>query len=272
MSVTGSHDLLIFPDSDTLARDAARRVRDFARAAAGERGRFTIALAGGSTPEKTYQLLAQAEFDHEIPWEAVLVFFGDERFVPHADAERSNYHLARRTLLSAVGIGSDHVFPIDTSLPSPEDAARAYEATLRAVLGDSSGAVPVFDLILLGLGDDGHTASLFPRAAALHQMDALAVASPPGILPPPVDRITLTFPVLNAARNVLFLIAGSNKAEALRDILENDPSVEERPAKGVSPANGTLTYLVDEAAAALLTPTTREKALKKGPSKEKTDD
>jgi 6-phosphogluconolactonase len=262
--------LHVFPDADALARGAAAHFAASARASIAARGRFTVALAGGSTPEKTYRLLAGGEFAREIDWPRVLFFFGDERFVPRTDAVRSNYGLAARTLLLPIGAAPDRVFPVDTGLPMPGDAARAYEAVLRAEFaGDATpDGIPVFDLVLLGLGDDGHTASLFPHAAALDRKDALAVASPPGALPPPVNRITLTFPVLNAARQALFLIAGENKALALHDILEGGASIADRPAAGVDPPVGKLIYFVDVAAAASLSALNRGVAPQAGEGKE----
>jgi 6-phosphogluconolactonase len=255
-------NLQVFADSDALAHAAAVHVSLSARDSISARGRFTLALAGGSTPEKTYKLLAGPEFVKEIYWDRVFLFFGDERFVSLTDADRSNYDLARRTLLNAVPVPHDQVFPVDTALPNADDAARAYELTISdALMADTDpiSGLPVFDLILLGLGDDGHTLSLFPHAAALTRNDALVVSSPPGTLPPPVDRITLTFPVVNAAREALFLVAGAKKAEALQDILENQPTRDDRPAAAVTLPNGTVTYFVDEAAAGNLGPATRQR-------------
>jgi 6-phosphogluconolactonase len=238
----------VFNGPDDLAGRAAGLIRAAAAVAVGERGRFTLALAGGSTPEKAYRLLAA---DDGARWDRTLLFFGDERFVP-ADDPRSNLAMVRRSLLTGP-VTAARVFPVPTARPSAADAARAYAATLAAELGvPPDGPPPRFDMVLLGLGDDGHTASLFPGQPALSERDAWVVSSPPGVLPPPVDRVTFTFPTLNAARAVLFLVAGANKAEALRDVLEGGADRERRPAAGVRPTAGSVTWLIDEAAAGLL--------------------
>jgi 6-phosphogluconolactonase len=240
-------------DAKELAARAAERIIQAAEQAVRERGRFTIALAGGSTPEKTYSLLAQPGYSSRIDWSRADLFFGDERFVP-PDDPRSNYGMARRTLLSSVSVPADHVFPVPTDRPSADEAAASYAETLAAAFGVTDRRRPPrFDLILLGLGDDGHTASLFPHAPTLAERDLWVVASPPGTLPPPVDRITLTYPVLNAAREVLFLVSGEKKAAVLQEVLEGHPSPEECPAAAVRPSDGTVEWLVDEAAAQRLT-------------------
>jgi 6-phosphogluconolactonase len=151
-------------------------------------------------------------------------------------------------------VPADRVYPVPVQLATVDAAAVAYEETLVSVLGARDRRQPPrFDLILLGLGDDGHTASLFPHAASLAVTDRWVVSSPPGTLPPPVDRITLTDPVLDAARRVLFLVSGEKKAMVLRELLEGQPRPEERPAAGVRPGDGTVEWLVDEAAASALT-------------------
>jgi 6-phosphogluconolactonase len=244
--------LRVFKDSDELAAHAADHIVRIAQDAIRVRGRAMQALAGGSTPKKTYRLLAQPA-RRRIDWAHTYLFFGDERFVPPDDPS-SNFAMVQRTLLEPASVPAGHVFPVPTQLGTAAAAAQEYAATLTRTFGiGESGDPPRFDLILLGLGDDGHTASLFPGAASLWVTDRWVVASPPGTLPPPVERITLTFPVLNAAREILFLVAGQNKAEALQDVLEGEPSREERPAACICPVDGTLTWLVDEAAASRLT-------------------
>jgi 6-phosphogluconolactonase len=252
MSGPNGAQVIVVRDADALAEEAARRFGQASRDAIDRRGCFTVALAGGSTPEKAYRCLTEPLYRESEDWSRTYVFFGDERFVPPED-ERSNYGLAERTLLRHVPIPADHVFRVDTTgLPTADDAARAYAETLRTVIGAEDIAPPVLDLVLLGLGDDGHTASLFPGKPSLSVTDAWVVASPPGVLPPPVERVTLTFPVLNAARQVVFLITGAKKAQIVRELVAGGPKAQEYPAANVRPASGSLTYLLDADAAGLL--------------------
>jgi 6-phosphogluconolactonase len=248
-----SPDVTIFKDSAQLATRAADFVTRVVEGAVRVRGRAMVALAGGSTPEKTYRLLAQPDRRSRIDWAHTFLFLGDERFV-RTDEPTSNFAMVQRTLLAPASVPAGHAFPVPTQLPTATAAAAEYAAILTRAFGAGERHDPPrFDLILLGLGDDGHTASLFPGAASLSVTDRWVVASPPGILPPRVDRITLTFPVLNAAREILFLVSGRNKADALHDVLEGQSVREERPAAGVRPLDGTLTWFVDEAAASRLT-------------------
>ena len=241
--------MTICRDADELARAAARTISRSASSGIRDRGRFTLALAGGSTPTKTYRLLAEDRA--AIDWSKTFLFFGDERWVP-PDDDRSNYKMVRESLLAIAPIAADHVFAVPTHRASAEQCALEYAETLNQFFGTAGGRPPAIDLILLGLGDDGHTASLFPGAAALDVMDRPVTFSPPGILPPHVDRITLTYPVINAARHVLFLVAGAGKADAFRDVWEGRPTRHERPAAGVRPEPGTLSWLVESAAARLV--------------------
>lgn len=244
-------DLIVTSGPDALAADAAEHILEAARQAIQERGRFTLVLSGGSTPEKMYRLLTEPGRP-TLDWSNTYLFFGDERFVPPEDS-RSNFSMVKRSLLDRASVPGDHVFPVPTDVKTPADAADKYAQTLGKFFSiPVDQKPPKFDMILLGLGDDGHTASLFPGAKALNAQDAWVTWSPPGTLPPPVDRITFTYPVLNAARQVLFLVSGAKKAEALRDVLERHPSPTVRPAAGVRPTDGTVTWLVDEAAASLL--------------------
>jgi 6-phosphogluconolactonase len=253
VSDTHRPTVVICRDADELSARAADLLVEAARDSVRERGRFALALAGGSTPEKAYALLAGPGAVARVDWSKAHLFFGDERFVP-PDDPRSNYAMVRRSLLAGAPVPPAQVFPVPTDRPTPADSASAYSATLAEAFGLlPGGAPPSFDLVLLGLGEDGHTASLFPGAAALAETRTWVTWSPPGVLPPPVDRVTLTFPVLNAACRVLFLVSGANKAPALRDVLEGGALPQVRPAAGVRPAGGTLTWLVDSAAAGLLT-------------------
>jgi 6-phosphogluconolactonase len=242
-------EIHISPDGDRLAAEAADRIIAAAGQAIRQRGRFTMALAGGSTPEKTYGLLAKADRFGKIDWAKTFLFFGDERFVPHNDP-RSNYNMAHRSLIGPAKLAAERVFPIPTDTPTPAAGAMRYAELLEKQFPGESR--PSFDLILLGLGDDGHTASLFPGKPAIHETQAWLAASPPGVLPPPVERITFTFPVLNAARQILFLVAGHSKATPLREVIKGQAKLDARPAVGVRPTDGKLVWLLDEAAAAEL--------------------
>jgi 6-phosphogluconolactonase len=253
-TVAASPELVVLPDSNALANAAADRFLQIAQEAIDRGGRFAVALSGGSTPEKMHALLTAPERSAKIPWDRVFAFQGDERFVPHTDPG-SNYGMAIRTLLDPAGVpeGNRFPMPVPPNVTDLGDAARRYTSTLEIFFQASMPAAPpMFDLILLGLGDDGHTASLFPGMPSLDVEAAWVVGTPPGVLPPPVNRLTLTLPVLNAARHVVFLVGGANKADALQAILDRHASVRERPAAGVRPIGGTLTFLVDQAAASRL--------------------
>jgi len=233
--------LIICADYESLSREAARR---FVTAVeeAGRRA-FHVALAGGGTPRRLYELLATSEFERRIPWERVHFFWGDERLVP-LDHPQSNYKLVRDSLLKHVRIPPKNVHPVQVNRPW-EQAAAAYEQELRSKVGGRWG-FPSFDLVLLGLGDDGHTASLFPRAASLQERQKLVTTHRmPGTEP---ARVTLTLPVLNAAKRVFFLVSGESKATALRTVVEGTGQL---PAHLVAP-KGELLWLADTAAAGKL--------------------
>lgn len=239
----------MLPDPGRLAAAAAQHFIAIARRAIRKRGRFAAALAGGSTPRGTYQALADSRQSEAVEWSRVQVFWGDERCVP-PDRPESNYRMARETLLDHVPIPTDNVHRIQGEL-APERAAVSYQAALREFFTAPGIAPrpPRFDLILLGMGADGHAASLFPGTRALQEEKRWVVAQ----YVEKLDRwrISLTLPVLNAAANVIFLVSGSEKAEALREALAPDGSPE-LPARMVNPANGELLWLVDAEAAALL--------------------
>jgi 6-phosphogluconolactonase len=236
-------NLLVHETPQELAQAAARDFATKAEAAIGERGRFAVALAGGSTPEATYEVLAN-DYAGALDWSKVHVFFGDERTVP-PNHEDSNYRMAHETLLSRVPVGSVH--RMRGELP-PAEAAAAYEEELRGFFG-TSDEPPSLDLILLGIGDDGHTASLFPETSALEIHDRWVVANP--VLKLETTRLTLTVPVINAARAVNFLVAGEGKADALKEILEGEADPREYPAKLIRPEGGPV-WMVDRAAAKFL--------------------
>ncbi|MGC8553237.1 MAG: 6-phosphogluconolactonase [Phycisphaerae bacterium] len=241
--------IVVCPDVTTLSHKAAERFIASGKSAIAARGQFAVALAGGSTPETMYADLASPEMLPQLDWSKSFIFMSDERHVLPSDP-RSNYGMALRTLLCRLSPDKRHVFPVPTQHPTAAEAAAAYERELTDFFSASPGAR--FDLILLGLGSDGHTASLFPHSAALNEKNRLVTDSPPGTLPPPVQRITFTYPLINAAREVLVLAAGEAKAAPLRRILVDGVGREECPAAGLGPRDGTLSYFIDNAAAAML--------------------
>ena len=238
-------EIIIVADAGTLAHEAARRFTDIAREAIESRGRFSVALSGGSTPGALFTLVAEAPYRERIPWAEVHLFWGDERCVPAGDPG-SNYHMADKALIARVPIPAENVHRIRGEL-APEAAARAYDNTLRDFF---CGPYARFDLVLLGLGADGHTASLFPGSPGLEDRDRLAHAVTAIYEDRPTQRVTLTPAAINTARHVLFLVSGSAKAEIVRAVLEG--SGEQFPAQQVQPAAGALTWLLDEDAAGLL--------------------
>jgi 6-phosphogluconolactonase len=243
-------NVLVLPDANTLSRGAADEFARAARSAIDSHGRFTVALSGGSTPKAMFSLLAA---DHRsgmrpLPWERIHVFFGDERHVP-PDHPESNFRMASESLLTHVPIPQSNIHRVLGELEAPVAATR-YEAELRSVFETSPGKIPRFDLILLGMGPDGHTASLFPGSAALDETTALVTAN--WVEKFKSHRITFTFTLLNAASEVIFLAAGGDKTEMLRNILRGDPSGQTYPAQDVRPSDGQLTWMVDEAASRTL--------------------
>jgi len=228
---------MAFLDGDSLARAAAERFVSLAEEAIAARGRFVVALSGGSTPRAAYELLATEELTRRVNWPRVHICWGDERNVP-PDHPDSNTRMARQALLDQVPIAASHIHRIQGELP-PEQAAAAYEAELEAVLGAGGR----FDLILLGMGTDGHTASLFPGATALEERERAVVAVYVEQLR--AWRVTLTLPVINTARQVLFLVSGVAKAKTLARIRAGEPL----PASLVQPSEGELVWLLDREAA-----------------------
>ena len=230
----------VFADREALARRAADVLLDAVKAT---QGRCAIALSGGSTPKGLYELLAQAPYRDSVAWNRTHLFWGDERFVPPTDP-RSNFRMAREALLSHVPIPTANVHPIPTEGMTPEDAARAYERTLKSFYGAETldPKRPLFDVNLLGLGEDGHIASLFPETNALSERERWVVAVTGGA---PEPRISLTYPALESSRLVLFLVAGVEKRAILARVLHGD---QELPAARLRPA-GRLLWLADAAAA-----------------------
>jgi len=231
-----------------VSREAAELFARLAAESVASNGRFSVALSGGSTPIALYRLLAEPPFSRTIDWPHVHFFWGDERFVP-ADHPESNYRLARETLISRVPIPAENVHPVPTEGNDPEAAAARYQETLRRFFVLPEGEAPRFDLVLLGLGADGHTASLFPQSPALNEQSLVAATY---ISKLDAWRLTLTPSVLNRARHVLFLVCGSEKASALRQALQGPYDPQRSPAQLIRPQEGDVTWLVDEAAASLL--------------------
>lgn len=236
-------ELEIYETPDALAEAAARFIVQAAQQAIDARGRFTLAFTGGKTPELLYNRLAEA-YRADIDWRYLHAFWGDERPVPPHDPE-SNYGMAERTLLRSVSIPSDQVHRMKGELP-PEQAMQEYDDLLHQALGPEGR----FDLILLGMGDEGHTASLFPHTEALHEQTRWAVPNPVPKLNQ--TRLTTTYPLLNAASCVLFMVSGDKKADALASVLEGPHDALMWPSQGVAPHTGRLLWWVDRAAAARL--------------------
>jgi len=231
----------IYEDAADLAAQAADFFLLLVRWTVETRGHAYVALSGGSTPEAMYKLIADRGI--EVDWSKVSLFLGDERFVPYDDPQ-SNFGMILRTLLEGISIPKANVFPIPTSMETADDAAREYEATLRRELPDGR-----LDMVFLGLGEDGHTASLFPGFPSLSVTDRWVVASPPGTLPPPFERITMTYPILNAAHNAIFLVSGAKKAGVLQAVRAENADSSRLPAAGIHPLHGKVLWLVDKAAA-----------------------
>ena len=237
-------DARVLPDLVSLSRAVLEETFPIIQEAVTKRGRFAIALSGGHTPGKMYSLWAQTEqYRNKTPWDRVNLFWSDERFVP-ADDPRSNYRMARETLISHVPIPAENVHPMPTNLSSPEECARAYETELLKFFGSEP---PAFDVQLLGIGDEGHTASLFPGSPALGEKVRWVAAVRVAAQPP--QRITLTPVVLNQGRNTFFLVAGEGKRailSAIRDEPASKPS--QYPAARIHPAREPVWFL-DQAAA-----------------------
>jgi 6-phosphogluconolactonase len=247
--VSTEPQIVVQPSLEALSREAAARFQRLAADSIAAAGRFSVALSGGSTPRALYRLLGQPPLREAIDWPRVHLFWGDERFVP-TDHPESNYRLAREAFIGRVPIPAGNIHHVPTEGGDPEVAAAQYEETVRRFFASSEGEAPRFDLVLLGLGADGHTASLFPESPALDEDRRLVVAA----YVPKLGawRLTLTPPALRGARHVVFLVSGSDKASVLREVLEGPYNPQRLPAQLVRPAKGELTWLVDEAAASLL--------------------
>ena len=244
--MTVASEIRIVNDSAELYKAAAAEFALLASQAVHRKGSFSVALSGGSTPKGLYTLLASKDAA-PVPWPQTSFFFGDERLVPpeHPD---SNFRMANEALLSRVRVRAENVFRVRTEEPSPEAAALQYESVMKNYFALRPGQFPCFDLILLGLGPDGHIASLFPGTAALQEKERLVVSN--WVEKLKAYRFTSTYPVINSAACVMFLVSGKEKAQIVREVFEN--SKADLPARRVRPADGRLLWLIDHPAASLL--------------------
>jgi 6-phosphogluconolactonase len=239
-------EIVVHPDLETLSRAAAGRFVELARRRISEAGRFAAALSGGSTPRRWYQLLGLPDFARQIEWAKVHLFQVDERCVPAAHPS-SNFRMIREALLDAVNFPAVNFHRVGGELPPPE-AANQYECELKAFF--QAPAFPRFDLVCLGMGADGHTASLFPGSQTLKEAFRWAVVSEPG--PDGLQRVTLTMPVLNNAARIIFLVTGAEKSETLARVLQGPGGAAKLPAELVAPRQGRLEWHLDAAAASKL--------------------
>ncbi|MEP6848882.1 MAG: 6-phosphogluconolactonase [Acidobacteriota bacterium] len=236
-------EIIIAGDVADLNQLAAKKFVNIAGEAIDQNRHFTVALSGGSTPKAFLHLLASEPFRKQVNWENTLFFFGDERNVP-PDHDESNFKMANEALFAPLGIRAENIYRWETELDDPEMIARGYESKLRKAF---AAELPVFDLILLGMGADGHTASLFPGTPGLDETNRLAIANPVARLD--TVRLTLTYTVINAAANVAFLAAGAEKAEMLARVIEGEADFHMLPARGVKPTFGHLYWFLDAGAA-----------------------
>jgi len=257
MPAASQREVRILKDGAAIARLAADKFLELAQAAVKERGSFSVALAGGSTPKLLYSLLAGDSALHAaVPWDKMHLFFCDERHVGPEDAQ-SNFRMASDAMLSKVPVKPEQVHRMKGEYPDAEKAAREYEQELRAHFKLNEGELPRFDLVLVGMGDEGHCLSLFPGTKALHPAAGRTVVSNwVGKLF--TERITITAPVANNAANIIFTVTGKEKALALKGVLEGPNEPEQLPSQLIQPVNGTLLWLVDEAAGNMLSAGIRE--------------
>jgi 6-phosphogluconolactonase len=232
----------VCPDFDALVLEAAERIVDLAAKSVGEKGAFSIALSGGHTPEELYALLASKPYLPRIDWAKIHIYFGDERCVP-PDDKQSNYRMANNAMLSKVPIPAAQVHRIRGEI-DPQEAAKEYGELLKAQFGDGG-----LDLVLLGMGDDGHTASLFPGTTALQEKKHRCVAN--YVEKFKAWRVTMTAPFINKAANVMILVSGADKAARLHEVLEGPREPERLPIQMIQPETGTVTWMLDVGAAGM---------------------
>jgi 6-phosphogluconolactonase len=249
-------EVRILPEGLAVARCAAEKFVEAAVAAVAEKGSFAVALAGGSTPKALYSLLANdSSLRRQVPWDTMHLFFGDERHVG-PDHPDSNFRMAVETMISKAPLNAMQVTRIKGEYPDAEMAAREYEQALRGYFKLADGQFPRFDLVLVGMGNEGHTLSLFPGTKALHADRRIAVRNWIGKLY--TERITLTAPAVSNASRVMFMVTGADKAPALRAVLEGPYEPDQLPAQLIQPKNGKLLWLVDATAGSMLTTGNRE--------------
>ena len=236
--------VLIYPDKDTLSHAAAQHIVQIANESIVTHGRFTLALSGGSTPKMLYGLLGSEPYRSQIDWAQVEVFWSDERCVP-PESEESNFHMAQEVLLNRVPLSPTQIHRMPADLPDRDAASRDYSLEIQKVFG--TNRVPSFDLLQLGMGPEGHTASLFPHQPSLHEQERLVM--PVTVPKPPPPRLTFTPPLLNAASHVLCLVTGADKADAIQAVLEGPYQPDEYPAQIVRPTKGEVTWMLDTSAA-----------------------
>ncbi len=245
-----SRDVVVLPNPLAIARRAADEFLKSVSDAIAQKGSFTVALAGGSTPKTLYSMLSDdPAYSSKIPWPKLHFFFGDERHVP-PDSPESNFHMANETLFSKGLVKPEQITRVKGEYADTEKAALEYEQALRAYFKLKDGEYPRFDLVLLGMGDEGHTLSLFPGTRALHATNRIVVRNWVGKLF--TERITLTAPAANNANRIIFCVTRADKALALKAVLEGPYEPEQLPAQLIQPVNGTLLWLVDQAAASQL--------------------
>ena len=243
-------EVVVLPDAGAITRRAAEEFLKSANEAVARKGSFTVALAGGATPRALYALLSdEPAYRSKMPWNKLHFFFGDERHVP-PDSPDSNFRMANEALFSKGLVKPEQITRIKGEYPDTEKAALEYEQALRAYFKLQDGGYPSFDLVLLGMGDEGHTLSLFPGTGALHASNRIVVRNWVGKFF--TERITLTAPAANQANRVIFLVTRADKAPALKAVLEGPYEPEQLPAQLIQPVNGTLLWLVDQAAGSML--------------------
>jgi 6-phosphogluconolactonase len=235
----------VFDNADKLSKVAAELISDISNRAIEKRSNFSFVLSGGSSPKQTYKFLTQSPYKDEIPWNKTYFFWGDERFVP-VDDPNNNYNMSKDIFLKKIPVPENHIFPIPTT-GIPADCAIKYEEVVKNFFGSS---ITTFDLILLGLGDNGHTASLFPHTEVLTEEKRLVKE----VFVKELDmfRITMTASLINKAKNILFLVFGKEKAEAVSKIIEGEYNPQNFPAQLIKPLDGTIRWFLDKAAASKL--------------------